>query len=117
MSIGLSELVLILIVVLLLFGGKRIPELAKALGKASYEYKKAKEALENEAASFKETIEKSIEQENDDKKNNKERNTYCNGFRRRADNAFGSFAHYADAMSVGIGHYAFSVISVYACLS
>ena len=58
MSIGLSELVLILIVVLLLFGGKRIPELAKALGKASYEYKKAKEALENEAASFKETIEK-----------------------------------------------------------
>ena len=109
MSIGLSELVLILVVVLLLFGGKRIPELAKALGKASYEYKKAKEALENEAASFKETIEKSIEQENDDKKNN--------GFRRRADNAFGSFAHYADAMSVGIGHYAFSVISVYACLS
>ena len=70
MSIGLSELVLILVVVLLLFGGKRIPELAKALGKASYEYKKAKEALENEA-SFKETIEKSIEQENDDKKNNK----------------------------------------------
>ena len=63
--------VLILVVVLLLFGGKRIPELAKALGKASYEYKKAKEALENEAASFKETIEKSIEQENDDKKNNK----------------------------------------------
>ena len=49
MSIGLSELVLILVVVLLLFGGKRIPELAKALGKASYEYKKAKEALENEA--------------------------------------------------------------------
>ena len=71
MSIGLSELVLILVVVLLLFGGKRIPELAKALSKASYEYKKAKEALENEAASFKETIEKSIEQENDDKKNNK----------------------------------------------
>ena len=68
MSIGLSELVLILVVVLLLFGGKRIPELAKALGKASYE---SKEALENEAASFKETIEKSIEQENDDKKNNK----------------------------------------------
>ena len=48
MSIGLSELVLILIVVLLLFGGKRIPELAKALGKASYEYKKAKEMLQKQ---------------------------------------------------------------------
>lgn len=45
MSIGLSELVLILVVVLLLFGGKRIPELAKALGKASYEYKKPKKRL------------------------------------------------------------------------
>lgn len=40
MSLGLSEIVLILIVVLILFGGKRIPELAKALGRAQYEYKK-----------------------------------------------------------------------------
>lgn len=63
MSIGLSELILILVVVLLLFGGKRIPELAKALGKASYEYKKAKETLENEAKDFKDAIEKSAEQE------------------------------------------------------
>ena len=39
MSLGLSEIVLILIVVLILFGGKRIPELAKALGRAQYEYK------------------------------------------------------------------------------
>ena len=34
MSLGLSEIVLILIVVLILFGGKRIPELAKDLGKS-----------------------------------------------------------------------------------
>ena len=32
MSLGLSEIVLILIVVLILFGGKIIPGLAKALG-------------------------------------------------------------------------------------
>ncbi len=69
MSIGLSELILILVVVLLLFGGKRIPELAKAFGKASYEYKKAKEALQNEADSLKETIEKVAQQE--EEKNNK----------------------------------------------
>ncbi len=71
MSIGLSELILILVVVLLLFGGKRIPELAKAFGKASYEYKKAKEALQNEADSLKETIEKVAQQE-DDSKNKKD---------------------------------------------
>lgn len=42
MSLGVTEITLILIVILLLFGGKRIPELARALGKASYEFKKAK---------------------------------------------------------------------------
>ncbi len=63
MSIGISELILILVVVLVLFGGKRIPELARALGIASYEYKKAKEALQNEARELKETMEKAAEQE------------------------------------------------------
>lgn len=63
MSIGISELILILAVTLVLFGGKRIPELARALGKASYEYKKAKASLQNEARELKETIEKAAEQE------------------------------------------------------
>ncbi len=62
MSLGISEIILILAVILVLFGGKRIPELARALGKASYEYKKAKETLQNEANEFKETLEKATEQ-------------------------------------------------------
>jgi len=41
---------------LVLFGGKRIPELARGLGKAQAEYKKAKEALEKEADKFKAEI-------------------------------------------------------------
>ena len=49
MSIGIQEITLILIVVLLLFGANRIPELARAFGKASYEFKKAKEAIKKEA--------------------------------------------------------------------
>ena len=49
MSIGIQEITLILIVVLLLFGGKKIPELARALGRASYEFKKAKETIKKEA--------------------------------------------------------------------
>lgn len=49
MSLGIQEIALILIVILLLFGGKRIPELAKALGRASYEFKKAKETIKKEA--------------------------------------------------------------------
>ncbi len=63
MSLGLTEIALILVVILLLFGGKRIPELAKALGKAQYEYKKAKELLQNEAQDLKDTVAKVAEQE------------------------------------------------------
>ena len=58
MSLGVSEILLILVVVLVLFGGKRIPELARALGKAQYEYKKAKEMLQNEAQELKDSVEK-----------------------------------------------------------
>ena len=57
MSIGIPEIILILVVILLLFGGKRIPELAKALGRASYEYKKAKEIVKKEAQELKDEIE------------------------------------------------------------
>lgn len=63
MSLGLTEIALILIVVLVLFGGKRIPELAKALGKAQYEYKKAKEMLQNEARELKDSVEKAASEE------------------------------------------------------
>ena len=69
MSLGLTEIALILVVVLILFGGKRIPELAKALGKAQYEYKKAKELLQNEAKDLKEDIEKAAQQEEQKSKN------------------------------------------------
>lgn len=65
MSLGLSEIILILAVILVLFGGKRIPELARALGKASYEYKKAKQSLQNEAMELKDTLEKVVEDPND----------------------------------------------------
>ncbi len=41
--IGTPELIMIAIAVLLLFGGKKIPELAKGLGKGMHEFKKATE--------------------------------------------------------------------------
>ena len=61
MSIGIPEIILIVVVVLLLFGAMRIPELARSLGKAQHEYKKAKDALKEEAEDLQKTVEKAAE--------------------------------------------------------
>lgn len=52
MSLGITEILVIAAVVLILFGPKKIPEIAKQLGRCSYEFKKAKENLEQEAESI-----------------------------------------------------------------
>lgn len=49
MSLGFTEILLIVIAILLLFGAKRIPELVKAIARASHEYKKAKEMIKKES--------------------------------------------------------------------
>ena len=48
MNIGWPEILLILLVVLLLFGAKRLPDLARSLGKSLREFKKGRE--EDEAS-------------------------------------------------------------------
>ncbi len=47
---GLSpvELLVILFVVLVLFGGKKLPELARGLGKGFKEFKKAQKEIQDE---------------------------------------------------------------------
>jgi sec-independent protein translocase protein TatA len=39
-SLGVGEILIILAVVLLLFGAKRLPEIARSLGRSSNEFKK-----------------------------------------------------------------------------
>ena len=48
MSLGWPEIVLILLVVLLLFGANRIPEIARSLGKATREFKRARDEFADE---------------------------------------------------------------------
>ena len=40
-NIGSTEIIIIAVVLLVLFGGKKLPELAKGLGEASKEFRKA----------------------------------------------------------------------------
>ena len=47
-GIGAQELLLIFLVILLLFGARRIPEIAQGLGKGMREFKKAMRDTQNE---------------------------------------------------------------------
>jgi sec-independent protein translocase protein TatA len=59
-SLGTTEILVILFVVLLLFGGKKIPELARGLGRGIREFKDASKE-----------IRKNIEEEIDGVRDNK----------------------------------------------
>jgi sec-independent protein translocase protein TatA len=47
-NLGMGELLVILIVVLLLFGSKKIPEIAQGLGKGIREFKKSIKEVEDQ---------------------------------------------------------------------
>ena len=59
--IGLGEVVIILAIFILLFGAKKIPEIASSLGKAMRDFKKASEGVE-------EQVKKSVEDDSTSKK-------------------------------------------------
>jgi TatA/E family protein of Tat protein translocase len=47
-GIGIQELLLIFLLVLLLFGAKRLPEVGKAMGKGIREFKKATKEIQSD---------------------------------------------------------------------
>ncbi|HBG60491.1 MAG: preprotein translocase subunit SecA [Omnitrophica WOR_2 bacterium GWF2_38_59] len=47
-NFGMGELIVILIIVLLLFGASKLPEIARALGKSINEFKKATKEVQSE---------------------------------------------------------------------
>ncbi|MEK7952429.1 Sec-independent protein translocase subunit TatA/TatB [Luteolibacter soli] len=48
MNLGGQEMMVIFVIILLLFGAKKIPELARGLGKSMGEFKKARDEFERE---------------------------------------------------------------------
>lgn len=58
---GMTEMLIIAFIVLLLFGGKKLPELMKGLGKGIREFNNAKASIETEVKeSMKEIDEKEV---------------------------------------------------------
>ena len=77
-SFGPTEILLIFLIVLLVFGAKRIPEIAQGLGKGIREFRKAAHEVQNEISvqDTQESRDKEISvqdtQENKDADDNKE---------------------------------------------
>lgn len=62
-TLGGPEMILIFALVLLLFGAKKLPQLARGIGKSTGEFKKAKQEFENEIKSAVDDAEKEVEDE------------------------------------------------------
>jgi len=60
-NLGSSEIIIIALVILLLFGGKKIPELMRGLGKGVSQFKKGMNDIEQEINA---EPEKSVESQN-----------------------------------------------------
>jgi sec-independent protein translocase protein TatA len=50
-SVGWNELIVILVIVLIIFGPRRLPELAEAMGKSIRKFKQASREVEEEVTS------------------------------------------------------------------
>ena len=62
MSLGPWEIVLVVLVIIILFGGKKIPELARGLGKGLQEFRKTTKGLKDEVNSAAEDVKSAVDE-------------------------------------------------------
>lgn len=63
MGLGVTEIIVIFLIVLLFFGAKRLPEVARAMGQATHEFKKAKNDIVNSVIADEPVLPTSINKE------------------------------------------------------
>ena len=61
--IGAPEMIIIFLVLLLLFGAKKLPQLARGVGKSMGEFKKAREEFEQEITRAEDEVKSSDDSE------------------------------------------------------
>jgi sec-independent protein translocase protein TatA len=59
-SLGATEIILIIVAIILLFGAKKIPELAQGIGKGMKEFKKAVKEVEEDITEIKDEVKSDI---------------------------------------------------------
>ena len=57
MSLGPWEIALVILAIIILFGGKKLPELARGLGLGLREFKKAKQEIKDEVKNVTDEVE------------------------------------------------------------
>jgi len=62
MSLGPWEIVLVVLVIIILFGGKKIPELARGLGRGLREFRKTTKDLKDEVNSAAEEVKSAVDE-------------------------------------------------------
>ena len=74
-GIGTTELIIIMFIILLIFGAKKLPELAQGLGKGIREFKKASNDIQEELSTNKpdEQISNTENEKKDEKKDEMKR--------------------------------------------
>jgi sec-independent protein translocase protein TatA len=70
--IGAPEIIIVAIIILILFGGRKIPELMRGLGKGVKEFKDASKDTRDTMNKEKNDLENSINNDEDDQEKNKE---------------------------------------------
>jgi len=55
-NLGATEIILIIVAIVLLFGAKKIPELAQGVGKGMKEFKKAVKEVEEDITEIKDDV-------------------------------------------------------------
>lgn len=64
-SLGATEIILIVLAILILFGAKKIPELAQGIGKGMKEFKKAVRDVEDDIKTTDKEIKKEVKDKNE----------------------------------------------------
>ncbi len=65
---GVTELIIVLVVILLLFGPKKLPDLSRAIGKSIGEFRRGRQEVDEEMKSVSEELKTEVNEQSSDSK-------------------------------------------------